>query len=63
MVTTEDMRVFSLECLKWADETKNPSDRDIMLRVARMWMKTAAAIDRQIHEGHETVADLRIKLD
>jgi hypothetical protein len=63
MVTTEDMRIFSLECLKWADETKNPSDRDIMLRVARMWMKTAAAIDRQVHEGNETVADPRIKFD
>jgi hypothetical protein len=34
MVTTQDMRVFSLECLKWADETANPSDRALILRVA-----------------------------
>jgi hypothetical protein len=63
MVTTDDMRIFSLECLKWADETKNPSDRQVMLQVAQMWIKTAAAIDQQIHEGKEAVSDLRIKLD
>jgi hypothetical protein len=63
MATTQEMRIFSLECLKWAEETKNPSDREIMLRVAQMWIKTAAAIDQQISEGQETDSDLRVKLD
>jgi hypothetical protein len=63
MVTTQDMRIFALECMKWADETKNPSDREIMLRVAGMWAKTAAAIDQEVFEGKESVPDLRVKLD
>jgi hypothetical protein len=45
------------------NETKNPSDREIMLRVAQMWIKTAAAIDEQVLEGRETVRDLRVELD
>jgi hypothetical protein len=51
MVTTQDMRVFSLECLKWADETNNPHDRALMLRVAHLWMGHASAIDREGVEG------------
>jgi hypothetical protein len=45
------------------NETKNPSDREIMLRVAQMWIKTAAAIGDQVLEGRETVRDLRVELD
>jgi hypothetical protein len=63
MVTAEDMRLFSLECLRWAEETRNPSDRDIMVRVARMWMETASALDRKVFDGVELAPDLRMKLD
>ncbi len=63
MITTQDMRVFSLECLKWADETSNPNDRALMLRVAHLWMSRASAIDREVFDGEETVLDLRTKLD
>jgi hypothetical protein len=62
MVTTQDMRVFSLECLKWADETSNPNDRALMLRVAHLWMGRASAIDREVVEGGEVAEDLRVKL-
>jgi hypothetical protein len=63
MVTAQDMRVFSLECLKWADQTTNPSDRALMLRVAHLWMCRASAIDREGIDGGEVVQDLRAKLD
>ena len=63
MITTQDMRIFSLECLKWAEARQNASDRETIIRVARMWMKTASAIDLRLGKGGKTVPDLRRKLD
>ena len=63
MITSQDMRIFSLECLKWAEARDNASDRETIIRVARMWMKAASAIDLRIADGGETVPDLRRKLD
>ena len=63
MITTRDMRIFSLECLKWAEARDNASDRETIVRVARMWMKTASEIDLRIGDGAKMVPDLRRKLD
>ena len=63
MITSQDMRIFSLECLKWAEARDNASDRETIVRIARMWMKAASAIDLRIADGGETVPDLRRKLD
>jgi hypothetical protein len=63
MVTPQDMRVFSLECLRWADETSDQRDRALMLRVAHLWMARASAIDRKVIDGGEAAEDLRVKLD
>ena len=64
MVTTKSMREFSLDCLRWADQAPNPSDRQMIVSVARTWLRTAAAIDRSVAAGHgEALPDLRRKLD
>jgi len=63
VITTQDMRIFSRECLQWADEADNASDRETIMRVARMWLKTASAIELRIAHGAEAVPDLRRKLD
>ena len=63
MITTQDMRIFSRECLQWAEEADNASDRETIMRVARMWRKTASAIELRVADGGETVPDLRRKLD
>jgi hypothetical protein len=63
MITTEDMRIFSRECLQWAEEADNASDRETIMRVARMWRKTASAIELRLAYGAEAVPDLRRKLD
>ena len=64
MVTPQEMRLFALECLRWSDETDNPSHRDLMINIAKTWMKTASTIERHIALGAEqTLPDLRIKLD
>jgi len=63
MITTRDMRVFSRECLKWAQAADNASDRETIIRVARRWMKTASEIDLRVAAGAEVAPDLRKKLD
>jgi hypothetical protein len=64
MVTPEEMRLFALDCLRWAERTDNASQRDLMIRVAKTWMNTASAIERRIADGAMLASpDLRNKLD
>jgi len=64
MVTTKSMRQFSLDCLRWADQTPNPSNRQMIVSVARAWLRTAEAIDRAVAERHgEALPDLKRKLN
>jgi hypothetical protein len=64
VVTPEEMRLFALDCLRWAERTDNASQRDLMIRVAKTWMNTASAIERRLADGATLVsADLRNKLD
>jgi hypothetical protein len=64
LVTTKSMRQFSLDCLRWAEQTPNPSDRQMIVSVARTWLQTAAAIDRSVAAGHgEALPDLKRKLN
>ena len=64
MVTPQEMRLFALDCLRWADEAANASQRDLMRRVANSWMNTASHIERHIGDGGElALPDLRSKLN
>jgi hypothetical protein len=64
MIAQREMRLFAEDCLRWSDETENPSHRDLMIQVARMWLKTAATIDRRIQVGDEfEIPDFKNKLD
>ena len=64
MVTPDEMRLFAVDCLRWSDQTDNASHRDLMIRVAKSWMSTAAAIERRLSMGEElALPDLRSKLD
>ena len=64
MVTPEAMRLFALDCLRWAELADNASHRDLMLSVAKTWMNTASAIERRVAGGAALVSpDLRNKLD
>ena len=64
MVTPEEMRLFALDCLRWAELTDNASHRDLMLSVAKTWMNTASTIERRAGDGNKFAsADLRNKLD
>jgi hypothetical protein len=57
MVTAQEMRTFALECLRWADETDDASQREIMIELA------ANQIELHVATGAQLVRDLRAKLD
>jgi len=64
MVTASEMRMFALDCSRWAEQASNPSDRETILRVAREWVNTASGIERRLANGFELACpDLRKKLD
>ena len=64
MVTTQSMRYFAADCLKWATETADASHRQLIVAAACSWAVTAEEIDRLVDSGRVTVAsDLRSKLN
>ena len=64
MITTREMRVFALDCRRWADQASNPSDRETIFRAARLWLDTANKIERALDDGYELRhPDLRSKLN
>jgi hypothetical protein len=64
MVTTNSLRHFATDCLAWARQVDDPSQRQMIVSVARTWAKTADAIDRYVEDGRgEVLPDLRPKLD
>jgi hypothetical protein len=48
VVTTQEMRLFALDCLRWSDETRNASHRNLVQQIANTWMTTASTIERHV---------------
>jgi hypothetical protein len=63
MVTALDMRLFASDCVRWSDETRNASQREFMLQVAKTWIATAARIERHVGNYELELPDLRSKLN
>lgn len=64
MVTPREMRQFAADCLRWSDQIDNAGHRDLMIRIARSWISTAAAVERRLAAGDQLAEpDLRNKLD
>jgi hypothetical protein len=64
MVTTHHLREFSLDCLHWAEQVRNPSARQTIVSVARFWLNIAETVDRSVEDGRgERLRDLKRKLD
>ena len=64
MVTTREMRQFADDCVRWSGDADNASNRDLIIRTARGWIRTAAALERWVDDGGElALPDLRTKLN
>jgi hypothetical protein len=60
-VTTKSMRQFATDCLLWATELKDASQRQLVVDAVRDWAQLAAELDRQVQDGRCGL-DLRSKL-
>lgn len=64
MVTTKSLRSFAADCLADAWTIEDPSQRDVVVNIARSWAKTAEIIDRRVRdERGDILPDLRNKLN
>jgi len=64
MVTTKSLRFFAADCLADAWTIENPSQRDVVVNIARSWAKTAEIIDRRVCDKRGDIPpDLRNKLN
>jgi hypothetical protein len=48
MATPEEIRLFALECLRWAEQAEDQSEFDLMLQCARAWMSIASAAEHPV---------------
>ena len=62
-VTAVELREFAVQCMRWSEETSDPGQRDLIVRVAKGWMNTASKLDRCDDGGRTPLLDLRRKLD
>jgi hypothetical protein len=63
MGTTKSLRSFAVDCLADALKTEDPSQRQMIVDVARTWAETADVIEKQVLDGRdEALPDLKRKL-
>jgi hypothetical protein len=48
MTSADDYRQFAVDCLHWAEDTKDTSQRATLIRLASMWMRTASELNRLV---------------
>ena len=53
MVEKDSVMHFCRTCVEWADQATNPSDRQIIVNVARSWLRTARLVDNQMLADYE----------
>jgi hypothetical protein len=66
MTTPDDFRVFAMDCLHWADAAPDASQEQILLDIAKLFMRRSLEMDELVvlsDEESPLVDDLRVKLD
>ena len=61
MATPEEMRLFALECLRWAEQADDQSQFDLMLQCARSWMSIASAVEHSARAGGISAHGLQLQ--
>jgi hypothetical protein len=53
VVKKDSVMQFCRTCAQWAEQATNPSDRQIIVNVARSWLETARLVDNRVLADHE----------
>jgi hypothetical protein len=48
MTSPRDFRQFALDCLHWAEETSDASQRQIFLDIAKLYMRVSVELDERV---------------
>ena len=66
MITPDDFRAFAMDCLHWADAAADASQQQILLDIAKLFMRRSLEMDElvMLSNGESPLwDDLRVKLD
>jgi len=66
VTTPTDFRHFALDCLRWAEETTDAAQRETLVAMARLWMRTALLVEEgapMVPDQSALFKELRQKLD
>jgi hypothetical protein len=66
MTTPDEYRGFALDCLLWAGDAKDASQRDTIVGIARMWNRAASELDQHFvmaRDPTQLSRELRAKLE
>jgi hypothetical protein len=61
VATPDEMRLFALECLRWAEQADDQSQFDLMLQCARSWMSIASAVEHSVRAGGISAHGLQVQ--
>ena len=66
MTSPAEYREFALDCMRLAEGAENAAMRDIMMDLARVWMRTSLAVEDHVMSAGDEPArliELRQALD
>jgi hypothetical protein len=66
MTTPHDFRDFAMDCLRWADEAPDASRGQVLLDIAKLFMRRSVELDELVllsDRDSPLADDLRVKLD
>ena len=66
MTTPTEYREFALDCMRWAEGEENAGIRDIMMGLARVWMRTSLEVEQYVTlagDDPARLSELRAKLN
>ena len=48
LASPKDFREFALQCLRWAEEARDERHRQVLLDLAKQWMRAALQLEKTI---------------
>jgi hypothetical protein len=63
VATPNEMRLFALECLRWAEQADDQRQFDLMLQCARSWMSIASSAEHPVSAAEAIAHGLQVQTE
>ena len=58
MTTPAEYRAFALDCIREAEGAENGAMREIMMKLAHVWLRTSLEVERRVLAGDESAREI-----